>query len=63
MSTSHPLLLLLHSPPLQVTRNKSTFKARIPFTAPATDRKTLKDVLVDMTKTARSALGMAGGQQ
>jgi hypothetical protein len=47
---------------LQVTRNKSTFKARIPFTTPATDRKALKDVLVEMTKTARSGLGMAKGQ-
>eukprot|EP00775_Hariotina_reticulata_P007041 gene7041-7255_t len=44
---------------LQCTRGGQSFKVRLPFVRPAEDRKGVKEVLVEMTKTARDVLSMA----
>lgn len=40
---------------VRVTRGGESFKLRLPFESPATDRKAVKEVLVGMTKTAAKA--------
>lgn len=40
---------------VQCTRDGQTFKARVPWVRPAEDRKTIKDVIVEMTRTAAAA--------
>eukprot|EP00879_Flechtneria_rotunda_P010843 GHRR01011332.1.p1 GENE.GHRR01011332.1~~GHRR01011332.1.p1 ORF type:complete len:317 (+),score=110.76 GHRR01011332.1:686-1636(+) len=42
---------------LQCNRDGKSFKLRLPFIRSAEDRKELKEVLVEMTKAARQALG------
>ena len=37
-------------------RGKDSFKARLPFPRPATDRKSVKDLIVEMTRAAAGAL-------
>ncbi|KAI3430593.1 hypothetical protein D9Q98_005186 [Chlorella vulgaris] len=51
-------------------RGKDQFKARLPFPRPATDRKSIKDLIVEMTRAAAAAAaaaapaeGAAGGEQ
>eukprot|EP00878_Enallax_costatus_P023672 GHUV01025200.1.p1 GENE.GHUV01025200.1~~GHUV01025200.1.p1 ORF type:complete len:335 (+),score=101.09 GHUV01025200.1:144-1148(+) len=41
---------------MQCTKDKQGFKLRLPFIRPAEDRKSVKEVLVEMTKTARAAV-------
>jgi hypothetical protein len=36
-------------------RGKDQFKARLPFPRPATDRKSIKDLIVEMTRAAAAA--------
>ena len=40
---------------MRVTRDGESFKIRLPFESPATDRKAVKEVLVGMTKAAAKA--------
>jgi putative heme iron utilization protein len=44
---------------LMVKVGDDTWRQRLPFVYPATDRKKVKEVLVDMTKTAQAAAGAA----
>ncbi|WIA08488.1 hypothetical protein OEZ85_007924 [Tetradesmus obliquus] len=41
---------------MQVSRNEQSFKLRLPFIRPAENRGAVKEVLVEMTKTARAAV-------
>lgn len=42
-------------------RGKDAFKARLPFPRPATDRKSVKELIVEMTRAAAAAAAPAGG--
>lgn len=39
-----------------MTRAGQKFKLRLPFTRPAEDRKSIKEIIVEMTKAGRSAM-------
>ncbi|KAL4422913.1 hypothetical protein ABPG75_009110 [Micractinium tetrahymenae] len=42
-------------------RGKDAFKARLPFPRPATDRKSVKELIVEMTRAAAAAAAPANG--
>lgn len=45
---------------VQCSRDGQTFKARVPWVRPAEDRKSIKDVIVEMTRAAAAAAAAAG---
>ena len=45
----------------EVERQGQHFKCRITFPRPAADRKAIKDLVVEMTKAARSGAQLAQG--
>ena len=44
---------------IKVTQGGDSWRQRLPFVYPATDRKKVKEVLVEMTKTASKASAAA----
>lgn len=49
-----------HGDGAQVKQGDDAWRQRLPFVYPATDRKMVKEVLVEMTKVAKAALKPKG---